>query len=192
MLQIVFCSVIYQNNGHNMTYRWVSCHQVYDVFIKTNFNISNKANTFWECIFTSQSHANQVTQTLLDESMSEWVNRFKPDKKFLPQGSAAVSCCSWFSAFILGALQGALMFCLLIHFEKLLFARCDWILNTCRLCTTSFAGLLSKHSRMSPRLGTLRWYWILSICCKNQTKILCQRYPVQPHLITAKFWEKNW
>ena len=165
MLQIVFCSVIYQNNGHNMTYRWVSCHQVYDIFIKTNFNISNKANTFWECIFTSQSHANQVTQTLLDESMSEWVNRFKPDKKFLPQGSAAVSCCSWFSAFILGALQGALMFCLLIHFEKLLFARCDWILNTCRLCTTSFAGLLSKHSRMSPRLGTLRWYWILSICC---------------------------
>ena len=84
MLQIVFCSVIYQNNGHNMTYRWVSCHQVYDVFIKTNFNISNKANTFWECIFTSQSHANQVTQTLLDESMSEWVNRFKPDKKNPP------------------------------------------------------------------------------------------------------------
>ena len=192
MLQIVFCSVIYQNNGHNKTYRWVSCHQVYDVFIKTNFNISNKANTFWECIFTSQSHANQVTQTLLDESMSEWVHRFKPDKKFLPQGSAAVSCCSWFSAFILGALQGAVMFCLLIHFAKLSFARCDWILNTCRLCTTSFAGLLSKHSRMSPRLGALRWYWVLSICCKNQTKILCQRYPVQPHLITAKFWEKNW
>ena len=125
--------------------------------------------------------------------MSQWASEYTESsliKKILPQGSAAVSCCSWFSAFILGALQGALMFCLLIHFKKLLFARCDWNLNTCRLCTTSFAGLLSKHSRMSPRLGTFRWYWILSICCKNQTKILCQRYPVQPHLITAKFWTK--
>ena len=133
MLQIVFCSVIYQNNGHNMTYRWrkeLAVTKFMMFSLKPTSTSATKPTPFGNAYSPVR-----VTPIKSPKRywMSQWASEYTDSsliKKILPQGSAAVSCCSWFSAFILGALQGALMFCLLIHFEKLLFARCDWILNT--------------------------------------------------------------
>ena len=119
MLQIVFCSVIYQNNGHNMTYRWrkeLAVTKFMMFSLKPTSTSATKPTPFGNAYSPVR-----VTPIKSPKRywMSQWASEYTDSsliKKILPQGSAAVSCCSWFSAFILGALQGALMFCLLIHF----------------------------------------------------------------------------